>query len=396
MTVNRTKRPETHSKPDMGNQSSPTTLPPSRYVADTDAWAACLRDLQVASRLAIDLEANSMFAYRERVCLIQVSTETTDYIIDPTQSIDLSGLGEIVANPAVEKVFHAAEYDLILMRRDYGWRLHNLFDTMWAVRILGYSQMGLAGLLERFFGVQTSKRFQKANWCRRPLSAAELAYAQMDTHYLLPLRDRLAAELEAGGHASEAAEIFREQSDVRLPNNGFDPDGFWSLNGTLDLRPEQQSVLKELYLFRDREAKRRNVPHFKVMGDRTLLETADKMPTSFNELADVHGMTKQQLQRYGRTMLGLIAGARQTSPPKPPKRTPRPPEHVLNLYDRVHRWRKARAQERGVESDVIISRDSLWSIAHANPQSIDELAALGALGPWRLETYGEDILRLLR
>jgi len=133
-----------------------------------------------------------------------------------------------------------------------------------------------------------------------------------------------------------------------------------------------------------------------VMGDRTLLETADKMPTSFNELADVHGMTKQQLQRYGRTMLGLIAGARQASPPKPPKRTPRPPEHVLNLYDRVHRWRKARAQERGVESDVIISRDSLWSIAHANPQSIDELAALGALGPWRLETYGEDILRLLR
>lgn len=337
-----------------------------------------------------------MFVYREHVCLIQISTESVDYIIDPVQPIDLSGLGEIVADPAVEKVFHAAEYDLILMRREYGWRLHNLFDTMWAVRILGYSQMGLAGLLDKFFGVQTSKRFQKANWCRRPLSTAELAYAQMDTHYLLPLRDRLAAELEAGGHAQEAAEIFREQADVRLPNNDFDPEGFWFMNGTFDLKPEQQSTLKELYLFRNREARRRNVPLFKVIGDRTLLEAAARMPKRLDDLAGVHGMTERQLQRYGRTILGLIAEARQAPPPQPPKRTPRPPESVLNLYERLHRWRKTRAQARGVESDVIISRDSLWSIARANPRSMDDLAALDTLGPWRLETYGEDILRLLR
>lgn len=373
----------------------PAALGPFHYVANQSAWQDCLRELRVAPRLAIDLEANSMFAYQERACLIQVSTADFDYIIDPTRRIDLAGLGEIIADPAVEKVFHAAEYDLILMRRDYGWQLNNLFDTMWAVRILGYAQMGLASLLEKFFNVTTSKRFQKANWCKRPLSPAELSYAQKDTHYLLSLRDILMAEIEAGGHAAEAAEIFREQSRVRLPNNGFDPDGFWNINGAFDLSPDQQTALQALYLYRNREAKRRNIPHFKVVSDRTLLELAAGMPSRMAELNDIHGMSDGQQQRYGAAILDLIAGAREAERPQPPKRSPRPPDSVLNRYDRLHRWRKTRAQARGVESDVIAGRESLWAIAQANPRSMNELEALDVLGPWRLATYGDEILNAL-
>lgn len=379
-----------------GSPADTSAITPFRYVADQNAWSKCLRELQAAPRLAIDLEANSMFAYQERVCLIQISTADRDYIVDPERHIDLSGLGTIIADPAIEKVFHAAEYDLILMRRDYGWQLNNLFDTMWAVRILGYSQLGLASLLEKFFGVSTSKRYQKANWCKRPLSTAELAYAQKDTHYLLPLRDRLAAELEAGGHLAEAGEIFREQSRVRLPNNGFDPEGFWFINGTFDLSPEQQSTLKALYLFRDREARRRNIPHFKVVGDKTLMELATRLPARVDELEEVHGMSGGQQQRYGRALLDIIAEARHSPPPQPPKRSARLPDSILNRYDRLHRWRKTRAQARGVESDVIVSRDALWAIAQANPQSLDELTALDVLGPWRLATYSQEILRLLK
>lgn len=374
------------------DRSSPA---PFHYVASADKWAACLRDLQTAPRLAIDLEANSMFAYRERVCLIQISTADTDYIIDPIRQLDLSGLGEIVADPGVEKVFHASEYDLILMRRDYGWHLNNLFDTMWAVRILGYSQMGLASLLEKFYGVSTSKRFQKANWCKRPLSTAELAYAQTDTHYLLPLRDRLAAELEAAGLWEEAGEIFQEQERVRLPNNGFDPDGFWHINGAFDLSPEKQAALRGLYLFREREAKRRNIPHFKILGDKTLLELAEKLPERPIDLDGIHGMSTGQQSRYGRSILEVLAEARHAEAPMPPPRSPRPPDEVLNRYDRLHRWRKTRAQARGVESDVIMPRDALWSIAQANPQTLEDLIALDAMGPWRLATYGQEILRLL-
>lgn len=375
--------------------AEPAALAPFRYVADGATWTACLAVLRAAPRLAIDLEANSMFAYRERVCLIQISTADRDYIIDPVERIDLSGLGAILADPTVEKVFHAAEYDLILMSRDYGWHLSNLFDTMWAARILGYPHMGLANLLEQFYGVSTSKRFQKANWCRRPLSNAELVYAQKDTHYLLPLRDRLAAELEAGGHGVEAEEIFAEQSRVRLPNNGFDPEGFWYMNGAFDLSPEQQAILKALYLYRDREASRRNAPHFKVLGDRTLIELAAKMPARPGDLSDIHGMSDGQQQRYGRAILDLIAEARHQSPPQPPKRPPRPSDAVLNRFDRLHRWRKARAQARGVESDVIVSRDALWAIAQSGPRTLEDVDALHVLGPWRLKTYGEEILRLI-
>jgi ribonuclease D len=370
-------------------------LPPFRLVADEKAWRVCLAALQAAPRLAIDLEANSMYAYAERACLIQISTENQDFILDPLAALDLSGLGEIVANPAVEKIFHAAEYDLILLRRDYGWHLHNLFDTMWAARILGYKQFGLAGMLEGAFGVRLSKRFQKANWCHRPLSAGELAYAQKDTHYLPALRDRLGAELEARGLMTEALETFAEQSRVKMPNNGFDPEAFWHLNGVFDMTPTQQAALKTLYAFRDREARRRNAPHFKVLGDQTLLEVATRLPTRLSELDAIHGMTTGQQDRYGRQMLALIAEAHQAPAPQPPPRPPRPPDAVLIRYDRLHRWRKTRAQARGVESDVIISRDALWAIAQANPRTVDELAALNALGPYRLGQYGEEIVRQL-
>lgn len=370
-------------------------LPPFRLVANETAWRSCLAALRAAPRLAIDLEANSMYAYAERACLIQISTANADFILDPLADLDLSGLGDIVADPAVEKVFHAAEYDLILMRRDYGWHLNNLFDTMWAARILGYKQFGLAGMLEGAFGLRLSKRFQKANWCHRPLSAGELAYAQKDTHYLLALRDRLEAELDTRGLLAEALETFAEQSRVKMPNNGFDPDAFWHINGVFDMAPEQQAALKALFAFRDREARRRNSPHFKVLGDQTLLEVATRLPTRLSELDAIHGMTAGQQQRYGRQMLAVIAEARQAPAPQPPPRPPRPPDAVLIRYDKLHRWRKTRAQARGVESDVIVSRDALWVIAQAGPRTTDELAALNALGPYRLALYSEEILKQL-
>jgi ribonuclease D len=372
------------------------TLPLYQLIADGAAWKTCLAALRAEPRLAIDLEANSMFAYRERVCLIQISTPVADYIIDPIPGFDLSGLGTLLADPSVEKIFHAAEYDLILVKRDYGWELNNLFDTMWAARILGYPQIGLASLLDQFYGVKMSKRYQKANWCHRPLSTAELSYAQNDTHYLLSLRDRLAYELVQRDCTAEAREIFEEQSRVRLPNNGFDPQGFWNLNGVYDLNPAQQTALQALYLFRDQEARRRDAPHFKVLNDRTLLELATTLPAHQDDLLSIHGMSPGQRHRYGRRVLDVIAKSRQDTLSPPPKRGPRPPDEILARFDKLHHWRKKRAQARGVESDVIVSRDALWAIANLDPQNKEELANLGVLGPWRLETYGREILQLIK
>jgi ribonuclease D len=370
-------------------------LPPFSLVTEPQEWSACLDCLRVEPRLAVDLEANSMFAYRESVCLIQISTPSQDYIVDPTVDLDLSGLGQLIADDAVEKIFHAAEYDLILLKRQFGWELNNLFDTMWASRILGYQRFGLASLLEQFFAVKLNKRYQKSNWCQRPLAPEQLAYAQHDTHFLFRLRDRLWQEIVETDCEEEAAEAFAEQTRIELNDNSFDPDSFWSINGARDMNRQQQAILKALNIYRDEEAQRRDQPLFKIFNEQTMLELARQAPGNMDELARVHGMTRGQVRRYGQALLRVIDEGKKARPPAYPRRSMRQPEAVLSRYDKLKRWRKERAKARGVESDVILSRGALWEIARSNPQNSDELDQLKSLGSWRCSTYGEEILRLL-
>lgn len=372
------------------------TLPPYVFVNTPQRWQQCLAALQQEPRLAIDLEANSMFAYRERVCLIQISIPGQDYIIDPEIGLDLQGLGVILANPAVEKIFHAVEYDLILLKGQYGWSAANIFDTMWAARILGYERYGLANILAELYGVQLNKQQQKSNWCKRPLSPAQLQYAQYDTHFLLRLRDDLATQLEACGRMAEARETFAEQTAV-LPNHQpFDPESFHSISGANELNARQKGILRELHIFRNQEAQRRDQPLFKVFGDRTLLEIAQGEPATLEELGNIYGMSARQLGRYGATLLRLVQQGKTAPRAAPPHRPRRLPEAVYERYEQLHLWRKDRARKRGVESDVIISRDALWALARENPQTAEALAAITELGEWRRQTYGGEILAVLR
>lgn len=371
-------------------------LPPHKLITTQSDWRHCLGKLQAEPRLAIDLEANSMHAYREEVCLIQITIPGQDYVIDPLGVSDLSGLGDIVQNPAVEKVFHAAEYDLTLLKRQFGWQLQNLFDTMWAARILGYPRYGLASMLEAVYGIILDKRYQKSNWCQRPLSPEQLVYAQLDTHHLLQLRDHLEVELIAAGRWEEAAETFVEQTQVKISNNKFDPDDFWSISGAFDLTRQQQAVLKALAIYRDQEAHQRNQPLFKIFHDKTLIELAQTTPTSLSALRDVYGMSAGQTRRYGRQLISVIAEGLQAPHPAYPPRSQRPPEAAMNRYDRLHTWRKNTASQRGVESDVIISRDALWAIALQNPQTEAELQQIEEVGEWRGKAYAQDILAVLR
>jgi ribonuclease D len=371
-------------------------LPPHKLVTTDSDWRKTLDRLQIEDRIAIDLEANSLFAYRERVCLIQISTMEQDYIIDPLTDLDLRGLGAIISDPKVEKVFHAAEYDLILLKRQYGWVLENLFDTMWASRILGYRRCGLANLLEKFYKVKLDKRHQKANWSKRPLPKNQLTYAQMDTHFLLSLRDKFVAELDAKGRMEEAQEIFSEQSHVHVNSNKFDPDSFWSITGVHDLNPRQQAIVKALHVYRDQLARQQNRPPFKVYDDRTVIELAAAEPKQLEDLPNIHGMSKGQIRRYGRKLLRVISKAQRAPAPKKPKtNSQRPPDEIVNRYERLRNWRKQRAQARGVESDVIISRDILWDLAFKNPKTPGDLDAIRSLGPWKRENYGDEILYVL-
>lgn len=368
------------------------TQPTYEYIDTQAAWDRCIDRFLAEPQVAVDLEANSLFAYREQVCLLQFSAADRDYIVDPLAGLDLARLGDLLADERIEKIFHASEYDLILLKREYDWDIRNLFDTMWAARILGYKHMGLAWFLREFYGVELAKKHQKANWAARPLSPDLLAYAQADTHYLIQLRADLARQIEEIGRLDEAYEIFEEQCAVRLPEQGFDPDGFWSIRGVRLLKPAQQSVLKALYHFRNEEARRRDQPAFKVLNNEALLNIARENPKTRKALARIRGIGPRNVDRYGAQLLQVIRDARGESPPDRPARAPRQDPGIIDRYERLSQWRKDRALARGVESDVILSRDAMWSIARNNPDSLDDLARIEGIGPHRLRQHGADIL----
>jgi ribonuclease D len=366
---------------------------PYEYIDSPEAWADCLAHLQGRPRFAIDLEANSLHAYREQVCLIQISSEERDFILDPLAEMDLTPLGALLGNPKIEKVFHASDYDLRLLKREYGWQVAGLFDTMWAARILGYANMGLAWFLLEFYGVTVSKKHQKADWAKRPLTEEQLRYAQADTSHLLQLRDDLTARLEEAGLMVEATEIFANECHVQVEERVFDPEGFWSMKGARTLKPRQQAILRAVYILRDEAAARRNKPPFKLINNDVLISLAIQAPETQKELAAIKGLSSGVLERMGHAILAAVAkGKTDPAPRQVRKSIPFDPD-FSERYERLLQWRKTMAQQRGVESDVIISREAVKEIARLNPRSIDDLARIASLGPHRLGLHGDAILK---
>ncbi len=364
-------------------------------VESTEALEALLTILAAEPAFAIDTESNSLYAYQEQICLIQFSIPQADYLVDPLTDVDVSLLGPIFADPGVQKVFHAAEYDVMCFKRDFDFRFENLFDTMWAARILGWSRVGLGNILQETFGVRTNKRYQRYNWGKRPLDPDARAYACLDTHYLLPLRDLQLEALIRKGRWEEAKEAFRQIAASEPTWEDFSPDDFWGVKGAHDLSPREQAILRELCIWRDRQARRQDRPHFKVLGDHTLTALAQARPRSKGDLAGVKGMKSYHVRRYGKYILRAVERGERAEIPSPPRRRPRRPMTDVERYEALRAWRKEVAEERGVEVSVIMTNDVLWSLVDEEPDTLDEMVDLDGLGPWKCRTYGEDILGVL-
>ncbi len=370
-------------------------LQPALYISEAETLKKVCAEISQEPKLAVDTESNSLYAYKERVCLIQLSTSRQDYLIDPFTVRDLSPLGEIFANPNIEKSFHAAEYDLMCLKRDYGFTFSNLFDTMIAARICGYKGVGLGSLLSTLLAVEVDKSQQRANWGVRPLPKVCLQYAQNDTHYLLQLRYELEAQLVAQGRLEEAHETFRDLETIQPVVHTFDPQGYWRIAIPNHMPLSTAAILRELYLMREQAAKQRNVPVFKVMTDKTLMSLAREAPKTREQLASINGIGASTIRRYGNQLLSAIQKGSASPEPEPP--TPEPPiaPAVMELYTLLREWRKNRAQERGVESDVIISKEALWELAERSPSTIEEMQGIHGLGPWRMQTYAQEILDVI-
>lgn len=374
-----------------------SSLPPPILVADAPALSQLVADLATCTTVAVDTESNSLHAYRERVCLIQFTTATGDYIVDPIALPDLRALAPFFASPAHEKIFHAAEGDLLGLGRDFPFAFANIFDTMSAARTLGWPHVGLAAVLKAEFDVTLSKAHQRADWGRRPLRADMLDYARLDTHYLPALRDRLHTALIERGLWPEAQEDFERLSRTQPPaaNQAPDPHAFWRVKGARDLSPPQAAVLQAVFAYREAESARANLPSFKVLGEPTLLEVARRTPRSLDALTGIVAMTPGQIHRHGRALIRAVESGLAAPAPLPPV-VVREPDDVRDRYDRLHHWRKTRAQARGVESDVILPRTTLWDLARRPPRTDADLAGIVDLGPTRRALYGQDLLAITR
>lgn len=371
-------------------------MTPAAYVDHPKKLDAMIDVLQRETLLAIDTESNSLHAYHERVCLIQISSRTADYIIDPLALTHLGHLSDLMEDPRIEKVFHACEYDLMCLKRDFQMKINNLFDTMQAARICGVKQIGLNHLVQRYLGIELDKSHQRDNWGRRPLAVSSLRYAQLDTHYLPELRDMLLTELEQRGHAEEARETFSDLSRLTPAHEGrsLDEDGFWKIGLPARLNGRQMAILREVYLMREALAEKVDVPPINVIANRTMIELAQRQPQTRDDLRNVFGISPAAARRYGDVLLEAVEKGKTAAIPQRPELEITPPD-IADRYTSLHGWRKKRAEERGVESDVIITKQALWSLAYKAPVTPDQLENIEGLGPWRLKTYGEELLAVI-
>ncbi len=370
-------------------------LPPATFIDDSRQLQEAAERLLRSERVACDTESNSMHAYRGETCLIQFSTAAEDLLVDPLAIDDISALAPVFADPAIEKIFHAAEYDLICLKRDFGFDVRGVFDTMAAARVCGMPRIGLSSLLEELLGVKQSKKHQTDDWARRPLSASALRYAQADTHYLLPLRELLHEKLDHAKRLEEAAEYFADITRFELKSEDFDPDGFWDVAGKAKLDERQTAALRELYILRDELAQSVDHPPQRMISNKALLQIATELPSAPGQLQAIRGLPAWLLRQSGHEIIEAVKhGAASALPMKRPERE-RIPSAIAQRYNALHNWRKRTAQARGVESDVILSRGALWEIARRNPRSDTELGDITGLGPWRRGTYGRALVAAL-
>jgi ribonuclease D len=276
-------------------------------VEDRGGLDRLLGILRAETVVALDSESNSFHAYRERVCLLQISTRHGDWVVDPL-AVDVRPLGGVLCDGR-ETVLHGADYDVRCLAREYGWRFPRLFDTMVAARRLGAPGLGLSALVEAHFGVRLSKAHQRSDWGRRPLTPEQLVYAAFDTHYLLPLRDRLAGEIEARGLDAAARAEFARIAGAEPRERVFDPEGWRRIRGARELDPSGAAVLRALFVAREARARALDRPPFKVLADPTMVELARKRPASREALRAIPGVTESVLRRMGDAIASALRGA---------------------------------------------------------------------------------------
>jgi ribonuclease D len=371
------------------------------YICTPEALAEAIAALEREPLVAVDTEAASFHRYRDRIFLIQLSSPSRTEIVDPLALADLSPVGRLLADPAVEKIFHDADYDLRTLDRDYGFRARSLFDTRIAAQLAGEPAVGLAALLEKYLGVKLAKEHQKADWSRRPLPPAMLAYAAADTQHLPALRERFRTRLAELGRLGWAEEEFTRLEQLRWTGAPDGGDAFLRIKGAKALAPRQLAALRELYRWRETLGAEQDRATFRIIGNDALLPVAHALPRAPADLGGIAGLPATLAGRHGPALLAAVRRALDLPEAELPRleRAPRQPRDSA-AEARVERLKAARnrvAAELALDPGVLCGRSTLEAVARAQPLPNDRagLARVGELRRWQINVLGDALLAVL-
>jgi ribonuclease D len=371
------------------------------YIDRPDQLRTAAERIRVAPLLGIDTEAAGYHRYFDRLSLVQVSTREEHFLIDPLALDDLAPLGDALADPDVEVIFHDADYDLRILDRDLGFRIQGLFDTQIAAAFLGERSLGLGAVVERFLGLSLPKAYQRADWAERPLSQGMMEYAATDTAHLPELRDRLREALEAAGRLGWAEEEFRRREEGTRwvePENGS--EAFMRMKGARDLPPRGLAILRELHAWREETSKQRDQATFRVLGNQSMLAMSAQPPRDTRSLGSVSGVGESLIRRHGRELIAAVErglAVPEADLPRfpPPRRWERDPELEARIEE-LKLVRNRAAERLQLDPGFLMSRAVLEEIARRTPSSEDEMFEIPDVRRWQLEAFGADLMQALR
>jgi len=350
--------------------------------------------------IAVDMEADSMFHFQEKVCLIQMKAfDYPNIIIDTLKVENLSLLNPLFANPDIKKIFHGADFDVRSLYRDYKIVINNLFDTEIGSRYVGCKKTGLRAVILDRFNVKLEKKYQKKDWSQRPLPEEMLEYSAGDVNFLLPLEQILQKELIEKNRLKWVLEECELLSSVR-PVQQNEEDRFLKIKGAGHLQPKNLLILKELLKLRTDIAKKKDKPLFKVISSNVLLKLSEQQPVSLNCLKNTRLLTEIQFSMYGQLIVEVIQKGINTEgcdlPIYPRKQSP-----ILNVdvplrIKILKKWRDLEANRLNLSPPLLLTKHHLTSIAIKNPSTIEELNEIDELKNWQKNEFGENIIQLLK
>ncbi len=370
-----------------------------RYITKDGELADVLKVIGGSKVLGIDTESDSLFSYRESCCLIQITgDEGPDFIIDPLAVRDLSPLAPLMENPDITKIFHGADFDIVSMKRDFGFRFCNIFDTMIAAQAVGHERFGLFDLASNYFGVTLNKKYQRHDWSSRPLKEEHLNYARLDSHFLPTLMKLLGNQAAETGRSEMLSEEFELLESREWTGREYQPDDCIRIKGATKLEADQLRVLRAVCNLRDQIASERNRPSFKVWGNDSCLKLAVAAPTDRNELRKALGDSHHIVRRYAREVTAAVVEGKadQSEPPTAPKNTRNRIKSDLPTFTREHekllthlrKWRNKTSEEIKLGPGMIVNNTVLKGVAALQPSQVSELSRIPEMRRWQVKDWG--------